>query len=234
MSERIRLRCDSVTKAFGAGRGVFDVALSVRPGEGYALLGPNGSGKTTLINLCLGYLTPDSGRIEVDGIDVQGDSVRAKMRVAYVPEVARLYPHLSARGHLTFFDRLMGRAPRPDEYESLLATLRLPDSAAGEPVRNYSKGMRQKVSIALGLLKGADVFLLDEPTSGLDPNSTREFAGILARLKSEGRAILVSTHDVGNLSLLADRVGMLAEGRLVSEGDPATATRQLWSGQSHA
>jgi ABC-2 type transport system ATP-binding protein len=227
MTQTPALSCQDVTKAFSDDRGVFNVSLSIAAGSAYAILGPNGSGKTTLINLCLGYIVPDRGRIEIQGQDITAAGAEARTRIAYVPEVARLYPHLTAFEHFVFFDRLLGHSGRNELHRSVLEALRLSAGAAGEPVRTYSKGMRQKVAIALGLLKGADVFLLDEPTSGLDPKSTTEFANVVQRLKSDGKAILMSTHDILGLPNFADRIGLLQRGRLLREGDTRDVAQVL-------
>lgn len=222
---QLGLWCRGLTKSFGSGRGLFDVSLRVAPGSVYALLGGNGAGKTTLINLLLGYLAPDAGETMIDGIDVARDPVAAKERIAYVPEVARLYPHLSAIENIRFFERLMGRERTGEEIASVLATLNFPRTAAGTPVQTYSKGMRQKTVIAMGLLKGAGVFLLDEPTSGLDPGGVATFAQLVVTLKRAGKAILFSSHDLQSVYASADLAGVLHRGRLIVE-EPVERLRQ--------
>jgi ABC-2 type transport system ATP-binding protein len=219
------LTCKSLTKRFAAGKGVFALDLTVPPSTVFALIGANGAGKTTLMNLCLGYLTPDDGEISIDGISVGRDPVAAKARLAYVPEVTRLYGELSALENLAFFEGLMGREHANDVYESMLERLAFPLASARDRVATYSKGMRQKVAIAIGLLKGASVFLLDEPTSGLDPRASLDFTRLLATLRAEGKAILVSSHDLHSVYSSADRVGVLHRGRMAVE-EPVAAFRE--------
>lgn len=228
------LACFNVTKAFDAsGRGVFDVSLTVPAGSAHAILGPNGSGKTTIINLCLGYLAADAGRVEIWGTDIAAAAMDAKMRTAYVPEIARLYPHLSALEHFALFDRFLGFRGRTELHLSVLDTLHFPRASASDRVLTYSKGMRQKVAIALGLLKGADVFLLDEPTSGLDPKSSADFKSIVQSLKQENKAVLLCTHDVIGIAHIADRVSVVQNGRIVYEGDAPDPAHLLAEMGSH-
>ncbi len=207
-----------VTKRFeGSEKGIFDVSLNVGRGSSYALIGSNGAGKTTLMNICLGYLTPDSGEVRIDGIDAIRQPVAAKGRLAYVPEVARLYPHLTALQNMRFFEGLMGRMHDEDEYLRVLDHLGFPTGSARDRLGTYSKGMRQKVAIAIGLLKQANVFLLDEPTSGLDPKSRVDFARLVQRLREDGKAILFSSHDLQSVDASAETVGVIHKGRLVIE-----------------
>jgi ABC-2 type transport system ATP-binding protein len=223
------LSCSGVTKAFGADdRGIFDFSLDVAPGTACAILGPNGSGKTTLMNLCLGYLQPDRGSIKIAGVDIQRDPVKAKLKLAYVPEIARLYPHLSALQHLEFFDSVLGLSGRGEQHERVLRELGMTSEAMRDRLGTYSKGMRQKVAIALGLLKGAELFLLDEPASGLDALTRAELVKVINRLRGQGKAILFSSHDLSSIAETADRVVLLRGGRAVRElegtaFDPAIA-----------
>ena len=208
----------NVSKRFeGSEKGIFDVSLRVDRGTSYALIGTNGAGKTTLMNICLGYLTPDSGEVHIDGVDAIREPVEAKARLAYVPEVARLYPHLTALQNMRFFEGLMGRRHDDEEYLRVLAHLGFPSGSARDRLGTYSKGMRQKVAIAIGLLKQANVFLLDEPTSGLDPQSRVDFARLVQRLRDDGKAILFSSHDLQSVDASADTVGVIHKGRLVIE-----------------
>jgi len=217
------LRCESVTRTFGdSQRGVFDVTLSIPKGTVYALLGGNGAGKTTLINLCLGVLQPDRGAIFIAGFDIATDATEAKRRLAYVPEVARLYAHLNAFENIRFFEELNGRRVSDGEVEDALSRLSFPPAAMRRPCGIYSKGMRQKVVIAMGLVKSAGLFLLDEPSSGLDPASSRQLVRIIKGLRDDGRTVLISTHESHNICEYTDRVGILREGRLVTDAASST------------
>ena len=207
------------------GKGIFDLTLAVERGEVYGLLGANGAGKTTLIHLLIGFLQPASGEIRFDDKPLAENAIEARFRTAYVPEISQLYPALSALQVLSFFDGLLGRAERAAEYAAVLDGLGFPADALRQPIARYSKGMRQKVVIALGILKGADLFVLDEPTAGLDPTSARDVYRILADLAEQGKVVLFSSHDVLAFSQAASRVGVLQEGRLILE-DSAASFRQ--------
>jgi ABC-2 type transport system ATP-binding protein len=225
------LSCRDVTKSFGSDtRGIFDFSLEVQAGTSFAILGPNGSGKTTLMNLCLGYLQADRGTIRIAGVDIARNPVEAKLKLAYVPEVARLYPHLSALQHLHFFDSLLPVPPRREQHERVLGELGMSADAMRDRVGTYSKGMRQKVAIALGLLKGAELFLLDEPASGLDALTRAELVKVINRLRGQGKAILFSSHDLTTVQETADQVVLLRDGRAVQQVDSSAFDPALaWS-----
>lgn len=208
----------NVSRRFGRGpAGLADVSLSVPPGVSYALLGANGAGKTTLLNLCLGHLRPEHGTIHVCDIDAVAEPVAAAARLAYVPELARAYERLSGLENLRFFDNLGGEAHDDDTYLALLDRLRFPLAQAEHPFGTYSKGMRQKTIIGIGLLKRADVFLLDEPSSGLDFASCAELARVIRDLVEENKSVLFTSHDLAAVDAAADIVGTMNDGRLVRE-----------------
>lgn len=230
------LQFQDVTKVFDdRAAGIRDVSLAVPWGTTYVLLGANGAGKTTLLNLCLGHLVPDSGSISIAGLRVSGQGPAARRRLAYVPEVSRLYPHLSAVENIRFFLKLSNKHPADGDIETALDRLRFPGAARTTAARTFSKGMRQKVVIAIGLLKNADVFLFDEPMSGLDPISTRTFLEIIEELRSGGKAILASSHDLHHLPRTADRLGVLRAGRLIREcaGTEVIDALDLFSDDGH-
>jgi ABC-2 type transport system ATP-binding protein len=228
-SDAASLVCRNITKVFpSTGKGIVDIMLTVGPGTAYALVGANGAGKTTLISVCLGYLTPDEGEVRVCGIDVRREPVAAKAKLAYVPEVTRLYPHLSGAHNVQFFEGLMGRRRAGAEVAAVVEQVGFPPQRLSDLVGTYSKGMRQKLAIAIGLLKGADLFLLDEPTSGLDPKATLDLARTVRDLCAAGKAVLFSSHDVDSIGITADRVGVLRDGRLVlEESSSSFASRSL-------
>jgi len=216
------LACSGLSYRYPHSRnGIFDVGLAVERGEVYALLGANGAGKTTLIHLLLGFLMPLSGEVLVAGRPLAEDWVAARSRTAFVPEISRLYPTLSALQVLSFFDGLMGR----QRYVAVLSRLGFPGDALRQPIARCSKGMRQKVVVALGILKGADLFVLDEPNAGLDLASSKELFQVIGDLAQEGKAVLLSSHDAIAFSQVASRIGVLHEGRLVRE-ESAAAYRQ--------
>jgi ABC-2 type transport system ATP-binding protein len=192
--------------------------LDVGPGEIYCLLGANGAGKTTTINLFLGFIPPTSGSCFINGIDVSKDPLEAKKYVSFVSENVMLYGNFTARQNLDFFARLGGKtALTKDDYYRAMRRVSLQEKAFDQRVKNFSKGMRQKLGIAIAIVKDAPAVLLDEPTSGLDPKAAAEFLDIMAELRTEGKAVLMSTHDIFRAKEIGDRVGIMREGRLVME-----------------
>ncbi|MCY2959312.1 MAG: ABC transporter ATP-binding protein [Planctomycetota bacterium] len=211
------LEAQKLTKRFQDRVAVDSLDLRIEPGEIYALLGPNGAGKTTTINLFLGFLTPDSGAARVAGTSVAEDPVAARRKLAYIPEMVSLYPRFSGVENLDYFSRLGGHARQHTELYELLARSGLTREAADRRVGTYSKGMRQKVGIALALATGAKALLLDEPTSGLDPAASHEFSRMLRKLAKDGVAILMATHDLFRAREDASRIGIILNGRLVAQ-----------------
>ncbi|MGF7217229.1 ABC-2 type transport system ATP-binding protein [Spirosoma lacussanchae] len=189
--------------------------LRVQPGDIYCLLGQNGAGKTTTINLFLGFLEPTSGQALVGGMNVTDHLSETRRLLAYLPETVMLYPNLTGLENLRFFSSLAGFHYSTDELAGFLTTAGLQASAHTSRVGKYSKGMRQKVGIAIALAKRARVLLLDEPTSGLDPKAANEFSDILRRLSADGAAILMATHDIFRAREVGTHIGIMRAGRLV-------------------
>ena len=208
-----------LTKRYEDGTLALDgLTLKVNPGEIYCLLGENGAGKTTTINLFLNFIEPTAGRALINGIDVTRDPLEAKKYVAYLPENVMLYGNFTARQNLDFFAKLGGRRDlRREDYYRVMREIGLPEKAFEQKVKEFSKGMRQKLGLAICMIKRAPARLLDEPTAGLDPAAAAELLRLLRRLREEGRAILMSTHDIFRTKEIADRVGILKQGRLVVE-----------------
>ena len=192
--------------------------LEVHPGEVYCLLGANGAGKTTTINLFLNFIPPTTGTCFIKEIDVTKDPLEAKKYVSFVSENVMLYGNFTARQNLDFFAKLGGKqALTKEEYYQVMRRVSLQERAFEQRVKNFSKGMRQKLGISIAIIKDAPAILLDEPTSGLDPKAATEFLEILNELRDERKAILMSTHDIFRAKEIADRVGIMKEGRLVIE-----------------
>ena len=210
------LTLEALTKRFpGAPAPAVDnLNLTVAPGELFALLGPNGAGKTTTINCLLGFLTPDSGRALIDGLDVAREPLETKRRLAYIPEQVNLYGHFSGVENLAYFSELAGHRYAEAELRRFLTDAGLQTTAHDQRVSGYSKGMRQKVGIAIALAKQAKALLLDEPTSGLDPSASHEFSQLLRKLRERGVAILMATHDLFRAKEDATRVGIMRHGKL--------------------
>jgi ABC-2 type transport system ATP-binding protein len=192
--------------------------LEIRSGEIYCLLGANGAGKTTAINLFLNFIPPTTGTCFIRDIDVTKDPLEAKKHVSFVSENVMLYGNFTARQNLDFFAKLGGKEDlTKEDYYQVMRRVSLQEKAFEQRVKNFSKGMRQKLGISIAVIKDAPAVLLDEPTSGLDPKAATEFLEIMAELKNEGKAILMSTHDIFRAKEIGDRVGIMKEGRLVME-----------------
>lgn len=212
-------------KSFGDTRALTGLDLRVEPGQIYCLLGPNGAGKSTTINSVLGFIRPDSGAIEVAGVNVGSDPERARRSLAYIPEQVQLYPKLSGLENLRYFYQLSAHSGGQDEEKLLgdselmqcLLEAGLQEQAVTQYISGYSKGMRQKVGIAIALARRAPVMLLDEPTSGLDPEAAWQFGVGLRALADRGVAVLMATHDLFRAQDVADRIGILMQGRLVED-----------------
>ena len=213
------MEADNLTKRYEDGTlGLQQLSIQVFPGQVYAMLGGNGAGKTTAINLFLNFIEPTEGEARVDGIPTHKEPLEAKARLAYVSENVMLYPNFTALQNLDFFARLGGNTQyTKEDYREVLLRVGLQEEAHDRRLKGYSKGMRQKCGIAIAILKDAPAILLDEPTSGLDPKAAFEFIHLLQSLREEGKAILMSTHDIFRAKEIADLVGILNEGRLVMQ-----------------
>jgi ABC-2 type transport system ATP-binding protein len=210
------LRASAATKRYGDVVALDSLDLEVDPGEVFCLLGANGAGKTTTINLFLNFIEPTAGTVSINGMDVTTHSLESKRFVAYIPEQVMLYRNLSGLENLEYFASLAtGATPRRDALIDYLAQSGLAPDAAMRRVGGYSKGMRQKVGIAIALAKEARALLLDEPTSGLDPKASNEFSELLTMLRDRGAAILMATHDLFRAKESGTRVGIMKHGRLV-------------------
>lgn len=210
------LEARALTKRFGKAIALDRLDLAVGPGEVVCLLGANGAGKTTTINLFLGFLQPSEGEALVMGRPVSADPAAARAALGYVAEVVSLYPSLTGAENLAFFHALSG-APElaAQARDALLASLDFPLGAIDRRVGTYSKGMRQKLGLAIAVAKGARAILLDEPLSGLDPKAANDLVAVLRRVAADGVALLVSTHDIFRAKEVADWVGIMAHGRMV-------------------
>ncbi len=215
------IEAQGLRKTFGDVVALEGLDLRVDTGEVFCLLGANGAGKTTSIHLLLGFLEPTAGHASIGGVDVAADAAGARAQLAYVPERVELYGLLTGLENASYFARL---ANAPDDDQTLLAWLHrvgLDEASARRRVATYSKGMRQKVALAVALARGAKALLLDEPTSGLDPRASNELSNLLRGLTDEGVAVLMATHDLFRAKGVGDRVGIMNRGRLVETRDTA-------------
>jgi ABC-2 type transport system ATP-binding protein len=212
------LEATNLSKHYNGTVALDSLNLKVDPGEVFCLLGANGAGKTTTINLFLNFIEPSSGVARIKGIDVTKQSRETKKLLAYIPEQVMLYKNLSGLENIRYFSALAGldRYTEP-ELRFFLLQVGLPENAINKRLSGYSKGMRQKVGIALALAKQAEVLLLDEPTSGLDPQASNEFSEQLKKLSAKGVAVLMTTHDLFRAKESGTRVGIMKHGRLKAE-----------------
>ncbi|SNR84163.1 ABC-2 type transport system ATP-binding protein [Methylobacillus rhizosphaerae] len=212
------LKTIQLDKHFGSHQALKAISIDVKPGEIYCLLGANGAGKTTLINLFLNFLQPTGGQVLVNGRDVQQYPLESKRDIAYIPELVMLYGVLSGLENLEYFAALATGEKLPrDKLLSLLQGAGLDATAADRRVSTYSKGMRQKVGIAIAMAKNAKALLLDEPTSGLDPKAANEFSQLLTKAKDSGVAVLTTTHDLFHAKQTGTRIGIMRRGELLTE-----------------
>jgi ABC-2 type transport system ATP-binding protein len=215
---------DRLTKRYGSDRGVEDLTFSVAQGEVFGYLGPNGAGKTTTIRLLLDLVRPTSGSVRVFGLDPRRDGVALRRRLGVVPGDLRLYERLTGRDVLAYFSALRGLRPGP-EATALAERL---DADLGRPIRSLSKGNRQKVGLIQALLHRPELLVLDEPTSGLDPLVQEQVLEILREAAAEGRTVFLSSHALSEVQRVADRVGLVREGRLeLVEGVETLRSRAL-------
>ncbi|WP_231459924.1 MULTISPECIES: ABC transporter ATP-binding protein [unclassified Pedobacter] len=209
------LEAISLSKNYGDYRALKNLNLIVNAGEVYCLLGQNGAGKTTTINLFLGFIEPSEGKILINKQSVSsGDELR-RQHLAYIPEVVMLYGYLSATENLDYFSKLAGFNYSSSQLQSLLSESGLQEAAHHKRLNGFSKGMRQKVGIAIAVAKDAKIILMDEPTSGLDPKATAEFSLLIKKLANEGRSILMATHDIFNAVEIATHIGIMKQGELI-------------------
>lgn len=210
------LTAENLTKKYGDYTALNALNLTIKEGEIFALLGQNGAGKTTTINLFLGFIEPTDGTLTINDIPVSLNAPTTKQFVAYIPETVMLYPNLTGLENLKFFSSLAGFKYSKGELTYFLNKAGLQTKAHDQNLGGYSKGMRQKVGIAIAIAKKAKVLLLDEPTSGLDPKASNEFSQILKELSEDGTAILMATHDIFRAREVASHIGIMKQGNLVT------------------
>lgn len=214
----------NANKSFKGNPAVQNLDLQVNKGEILGLLGANGAGKSTTINMLLGFLKPDSGEVKIQEMYCFNQSQRVRQFIGYIPENVNLYSYLSGIENLNYFCTLAGLYYSKDELQGFLNTCGLQSEAHNQRVSNYSKGMQQKVGIAIAYAKKASVYLLDEPASGLDPVASNELSALLKKLASEGAAILMASHDIFRVREVCHRIGILKQGKMVKELDSETVS----------
>jgi ABC-2 type transport system ATP-binding protein len=216
------IHTQALHKRYGTQVALHALDLSVNAGEVYCLLGANGAGKTTTLNVLLGFTVPDGGSALLAG----SPPAAGRVEVATIAEQVALYPTLTGLENLSYFAGLAGRKLAQEESMALLLQAGLSAEAASRPLGGYSKGMRQKVGIAIALAKQAKVLLLDEPMSGLDPQAANEFVGLVATVAKGGAAVLMATHDLFRVRQMATRIGILRGGKKLAEFEAASLDAQ--------
>ena len=208
------IRTEGLSKRYGSMDALADLDLEVQAGEVVGYLGPNGAGKTTTIRLLLGLIRPTAGRGEIFGLDCQHQAVQAHRRLSYVAGEANLWPSLTGAETLHLLGRIQGRVDEAYRDELIERF----DLDPAKKVRAYSKGNRQKVALIAALMCRPELLVLDEPTSGLDPLKEHEFRRCVAEARERGQTVFLSSHVLGEVEALCDRVGILREGRLIEVG----------------
>ena len=222
------LRVRGLCKNYGPTRALDGVSFDVRAGEFFGYLGPNGAGKTTTINILGGLHPRDGGEVAVCGSDIARDPVAVKRQIGVVPEESNLYPELTCRRNLEYLGELYGlsRAARGRRAEELLAAFDL-SGRAKAPFRALSRGLKRRLTVAAALVHSPRVVFLDEPTAGLDVPSARALRDLLRELNRDGTTVFLTTHNLAEAETLCDRVLILVEGRVVTEGTAAEIRQRV-------
>ncbi|HHT78150.1 MAG TPA: ABC transporter ATP-binding protein [Clostridiaceae bacterium] len=211
----VALRVNHVSKSFGKKKIIDDVSFELNRGEVFGFLGPNGAGKTTMIKMITGFLSVDNGKIEINGFDHHSQYEKAMASIGAIVENPELYRDLSAVENLKMYARLHDNVDH-NRIQEALEMVGMQDRAR-EKTKKYSLGMKQRVGLAMALLHRPQVLILDEPTNGLDPAGIRELRDILKKLAHEEQvAVMVSSHQLSEMQLMCDRVGVISTGRLLS------------------
>jgi ABC-2 type transport system ATP-binding protein len=220
------LEVRNLKKRFGDVQAVDDVSFSVEPREFFGLLGPNGAGKTTIIRMITGVLKPEAGSVLIEGIDLRSQFLEAKMKMGVIPEIGNIYPDLSARENIDLVGRFYGlsKATRQERTAKLLSDLGLKDRA-DDYARKFSKGMRQRVSIACAMVHEPPILILDEPTEGLDVMSRRLIVDKVKEMNRNGSTVILTTHNIEEANRLCQRVCIVNKGRIVAIDTPERLRR---------
>ncbi len=201
-----------LTKRYGSTTAVADLNLRIEPGEVFGFLGPNGAGKSTTIRMLMDLQRPTKGRATLFGLDAASDSIEIHRRIGYLPGDLELFPRLTGQQHISWFGRARGGAD-DSLVKRLVGRFQV---VVDRPVRELSKGNRQKIGLVLAFMHQPELLLLDEPTSGLDPLMQHEFEGLLREMADQGRTVFLSSHELDEVQRVTDRIGIIKAGRLVA------------------
>jgi ABC-2 type transport system ATP-binding protein len=224
-TERLRVEYQSRDRGQPVKVALKGLDLSVRPGEVFGFLGPNGAGKTTTMNVLLGFVNATSGTASIFGVDVRKPI--ARQRIGYLPELTYYYKFLTAEETLRFYGKVFGIPGRELErrIDAVIKLVEL-EHCRTRQIRTYSKGMQQRVGLAQALINNPDLLIFDEPTSGLDPIGRMKVREIIQRLKNEGKTVFFSSHELGEVETVCDRVAILCQGELKVEGKVSDLVEQ--------
>jgi ABC-2 type transport system ATP-binding protein len=227
------LQVEHLVKRFGSVTAVDDVSLTVREGETFGFLGPNGAGKTTTIRLLTGVLIPDAGTVRIKGIDIHRHPLDAKMQMGVIPESSTVYGDLSAEQNLHLSGKMYGmpRALRDKRVDEVLSQMGLNEKRRN-PVRTFSKGMKQRVSIACAIIHHPKVLVLDEPTSGLDVQSRRLVIETIRHMNEQGSTIFLTTHNIEEANTFCQTVCIINKGKIVAQDSPERLKKMFATTQS--
>ncbi|HMN88533.1 MAG TPA: ABC transporter ATP-binding protein [Saprospiraceae bacterium] len=204
-----------LTKHYNGHAAVQALNMQVNAGDIFCLLGANGAGKTTTINIFLNFVQPTEGQALINNLNIASEPRKTRQLLAYIPENLMLYPNLSGMENLDYFSGLASKKYSSSQLKTFLNEAGLQEAAHRRRMSTYSKGMRQKVGIAIALAKQSRALLLDEPTSGLDPKASKEFAELLQKLSKQGVAILMATHDLFRAKETGTHIGIMKNGQLL-------------------
>ena len=221
------IQLDGVTKRFGDVTAVRDLALTVNEGEVYGFLGPNGAGKSTTINMLLDFVRPSEGAVRVLGHDAQAESVAVRRRTGVLPEGFDVYGRLTGRKHVEF---AIESKEVDDDADAILERVGIAD-AADRKAGGYSKGMTQRLALGMALVGEPDLLILDEPSSGLDPAGAKEMRDIVLTEAERGATVFFSSHVLGQVEAVCDRVGIMRQGELIAQ-DSIQGLRDAAGGES--
>jgi len=227
------IEVSELTKKFGNVTAVNQITFNVNKGEIFGFLGPNGAGKTTTIRMLTGLLTPDSGYVFIDGVDMKRSPIKAKMKIGVIPEMGNIYVDLTAKQNIILSGRFYGipRRELEKKADSLLKQFELYDRK-NDLVRNFSKGMKQRVNIASAIVHNPEILFLDEPTSGLDVQSQRLIRNIITQMNQRGTTIFLTTHNMEEANLLCERIGVINKGKIAAIDTPERLKRTFEVTQS--
>jgi len=219
MDKTIPLKVKGLSKSFGSFKAVKNINLEINKGELFCFLGPNGAGKTTTIKMMTGLLEPQSGQIEIAGVDIWTSPVHAKQKMAYIPDQPILYPKLSGREFLRFIGSVyqIEQTVFEERMEKYLSLFQLSDRA-DELIESYSHGMKQKINLCSAFIHQPEVLFLDEPTVGLDPKAAKTLKDLLQSLCRQGMTVFMTTHILEIAEQMCDRVGIIKDGEIIAIG----------------